>query len=107
MCSPSILANPFWPILRPLHSAFALFALSFSTTARAPSHAHLLLRPHVGEAYSFASDVWSVGLVLLEMAIGGYPYPQSANYFDLVKHIVDGPLPTESPQVHARDLLRL
>jgi len=63
-----------------------------------------------GESYAFASDVWSVGLIALEMCCGGYPYPVSHNYFDLVKNIVEGPLPTEDPQVQARlapDLLEL
>ena len=43
--------------------------------------------------------MWSVGLIVLEMSFGAYPYPVSQNYFDLVKNIVDGPLPTEQPQV--------
>lgn len=54
-----------------------------------------------GEDYSFPSDVWSFGLIAIEMSCGGYPYPHSANYFDLVKNIVDGALPTENVQVRA------
>ena len=54
-----------------------------------------------GELYSFSADLWSLGLIALEMSCGGYPYPVSQNYFDTVKNIVDGPLPTETPQVGA------
>lgn len=28
-----------------------------------------------GDSYSFNTDVWSVGLLLLECATGRYPYP--------------------------------
>ncbi|KAG8463328.1 hypothetical protein KFE25_004839 [Diacronema lutheri] len=54
----------------------------------------------VGDGYSYPADVWCVGLIALECAIGAYPYSRSVSgsgYFDLVKAIVDGPLPTEDP----------
>jgi serine/threonine protein kinase len=63
-----------------------------------------------GESYGFSSDVWSLGLIALEAALGAYPYPCHTNYFDLVRTIVDGPLPTETPEVQQRlpaDLLGL
>jgi len=47
-----------------------------------------------GEHYSFASDIWSVGIIALECALGSYPYPRAANYFDIVTHVVHGPVPT-------------
>ena len=28
-----------------------------------------------GGGYGFASDVWSLGLIALEAAVGAYPYP--------------------------------
>jgi len=49
-------------------------------------------------------------LVTRQMSCGGYPYPVSHNYFDTVKHIVEGPLPTENPQIQsfvAPDLLQM
>jgi len=52
-----------------------------------------------GENYGFASDVWSLGLIALEAALGAYPYPGARNYFDLVQTIVNGPIPTENPEV--------
>jgi len=58
----------------------------------------------VGDGYSFAADVWCIGLIALECATGTYPYAASvsggnANYFELVKAIVEGPLPTEDPSL--------
>ena len=52
-----------------------------------------------GGAYGFASDVWSLGLIALEAAIGTYPYPGAMNHFALVQMIVEGPLPTARPEV--------
>mmetsp|Transcript_63313 Transcript_63313/g.150051 ORF Transcript_63313/g.150051 Transcript_63313/m.150051 type:complete len:232 (-) Transcript_63313:60-755(-) len=51
-----------------------------------------------GEKYGFRSDVWSMGLLLLEAAIGRYPYinsqtPPSLSFWDLLDLIVDKPAP--------------
>jgi len=54
-----------------------------------------------GESYAYPSDVWSFGIVALEGASGVFPYPAFGNYFEVVKRIVDGPLPTEDPAVQA------
>ena len=54
-----------------------------------------------GESYAYASDVWSFAIVALEGSCGAFPYPAFGNYFDVVKRIVDGPLPTEDPAVQA------
>ncbi|KAL1496751.1 hypothetical protein AB1Y20_014341 [Prymnesium parvum] len=85
-----------------------------NTDAQAQTHCGTLayMSPEriKGESYSFTSDVWSVGLIALEISCGSYPYPISHNYFDLVKNIVDGPLPTEGAEVQgflAPDLLEL
>mmetsp|Transcript_75 Transcript_75/g.193 ORF Transcript_75/g.193 Transcript_75/m.193 type:complete len:350 (-) Transcript_75:167-1216(-) len=59
----------------------------------------------VGEGYSYPADVWSVGLIALECATGAYPYAtkvSGSGYFDLVKAIVDGPLPTDNSDVAAQ-----
>lgn len=63
-----------------------------------------------GEAYSYASDVWSFGLIALEGVCGCFPYPSFTSHFDLVKHIVSGPPPTAHPQLQqqlAPDLLEM
>lgn len=63
-----------------------------------------------GESYGFPSDIWSLGLIGLEAGLGAYPYPGCRNYFDLVQTIVDGPVPSDAPEVRqqlAPDLLQL
>ncbi|ORZ11085.1 kinase-like domain-containing protein [Absidia repens] len=42
--------------------------------------------------YTVASDVWSLGLSLVEMALGKYPY-KFDNMFDQLKAIIDEPTP--------------
>ena len=55
-----------------------------------------------GESYAYPSDIWSFAIVALEGACGAFPYPAFGNYFEVVKRIVDGPLPTEDPAVQVR-----
>ncbi|CCE61787.1 hypothetical protein TPHA_0B01150 [Tetrapisispora phaffii CBS 4417] len=45
--------------------------------------------------YSVQSDVWSLGLSILELALGDYPYPPETfdNIFSQLSAIVDGPPP--------------
>ena len=48
-------------------------------------------------SYSFPSDVWSLGLSLLEAATGKYPLPEAATYIEMAETIADSPelvLPT-------------
>lgn len=46
--------------------------------------------------YTVSSDVWSVGLSIIELAKGCYPYPPEtfANVFAQLTAIVHGPAPT-------------
>lgn len=46
--------------------------------------------------YTVSSDVWSVGLSIIEIAKGTYPYPPEtfANVFAQLTAIVNGPAPT-------------
>ena len=46
-----------------------------------------------GERYSYGADVWALGLILLELATGKYPYPMPDSYFQLLAHIMDRPAP--------------
>lgn len=51
--------------------------------------------------FSFAADVWSVGLVLLECALGRYPYPEAATYIEAAESIVELPAPTVPPELRS------
>ena len=53
-----------------------------------------------GDAYSYPADVWSLGLILLELATGRYPYEQphaTTSYLALYMAIMNSPPPTLSP----------
>lgn len=51
--------------------------------------------------FSFAADVWSVGLVLLECALGRYPYPEASTYIEAAESIVELPAPTVPPELRS------
>lgn len=60
--------------------------------------------------YTVQSDVWSLGLSILEMALGRYPYPPETfdNIFSQLSAIVDGPppkLPKDKFSVEAQDFV--
>jgi len=48
-----------------------------------------------GKPYSFASDIWSLGITLVECALGQFPYTAytSSNYFVLLSQILNDPPP--------------
>ena len=39
------------------------------------------------------ADIWSLGLIVLELALGRYPYESATNYFQLLSKITEGPAP--------------
>ena len=43
--------------------------------------------------YSYTSDIWSFGLVLIFLATGRYPYPRSDSYIEMVQTILESPVP--------------
>jgi len=47
-----------------------------------------------GEPYSYSSDIWSLGLILLELATGRYPYEGADSYFKLLAQLADAPPPS-------------
>merc|ERR1711972_60925 len=59
-----------------------------------------------GQAYSYPSDVWSLGILLVESATGRYPYRERENgmHMELLAAILDQPAPglppDMSPQFH-------
>lgn len=46
-----------------------------------------------GGEYSYPSDIWSFGLIMLELIVGEYPYPNATNYFQLLNNIIEGEVP--------------
>ncbi|CAI5758241.1 unnamed protein product [Candida verbasci] len=53
--------------------------------------------------YSVQSDVWSLGLTILELAVGHYPYPPETydNIFSQLSAIVDGDPPKLDPMIYS------
>lgn len=69
------------------------------------------LNPDRG-TYTVQSDIWSLGLSILEMALGRYPYPPETfdNIFSQLSAIVDGPppkLPADKFSDEAQDFVSL
>ncbi|XP_020098692.1 mitogen-activated protein kinase kinase 1 [Ananas comosus] len=56
-----------------------------------------------GSSYDYKSDIWSLGLVILECAIGRFPYIPSEeeegwlSFYELLEAIVDQPAPCAPP----------
>jgi len=76
------------------------------------THAYMSPERLGGKPYSFASDIWSLGITLVECAIGRYPYSAftGANYFVLLAQIVNDPpphLPTEGFSAEFADFVSL
>eukprot|EP00903_Cladosiphon_okamuranus_P008627 g8273.t1 len=58
------------------------------------------------DRYSYSSDIWSLGLVIMECATKEYPYRDEATAIDLVQTIVDAPAPVLDPYRFSGDLCR-
>ena len=52
--------------------------------------------------YSFMSDIWSLGLVLMECATGKYPFHEHANCIEVAQTILDAEIP-ELPAGFSRE----
>ncbi|KAM2988905.1 hypothetical protein FF2_002941 [Malus domestica] len=56
-----------------------------------------------GSTYDYSCDIWSLGLVVLECAIGRFPYMQSEDqqswpsFYELLEAIVESPPPSAHP----------
>merc|ERR1711881_800293 len=51
----------------------------------------------LGEDYSFAADIWSLGLCVYELASGAYPYGSVASFPVLFDNLCSKPEPRLSP----------
>jgi serine/threonine protein kinase len=54
-----------------------------------------------GSTYSYPSDIWSLGIVLLTFSTGKLPFPKSNGYWEMVQSIQSGPtfVSTENKQI--------
>lgn len=50
-----------------------------------------------GKRYNHLSDIWSFGMVILEMALGVYPYPSYKSYIEMLQLIMNEPAPQIPP----------
>ena len=39
------------------------------------------------QPYSFKSDMWSLGIILCEMATGEFPFPPCQNYIEMLENV--------------------
>jgi len=59
-----------------------------------------------GEKYSFAGDIWSLGIVLIELITGSYPYIESKGFLEMHDQINEDDSPNVplnghfSPELH-------
>ncbi|EFJ07560.1 MAP kinase [Selaginella moellendorffii] len=66
-----------------------------------------------GGAYGFESDIWSLGLTLLECATGRFPYLPPGqengylNFYELLETIVEQPAPVASPEMFSAEFCSL
>jgi serine/threonine protein kinase len=61
----------------------------------------------MGSPYSVKSDVWSLGITLMELALGRFPFPPEGtplSIFELLQHIVHEPVPEFPPDKYPKDL---
>lgn len=49
------------------------------------------------QKHGYMSDIWSLGLVILECATGSFPYPSCDSFYELLETVVDQPPPSASP----------
>ncbi len=48
----------------------------------------------LGSDYSYSSDIWSLGLIVYELATGQFPYKFSQYYIEHIDYILNQPDPT-------------
>ena len=58
-----------------------------------------------GEEYSYASDVWSFGLTIVECALGHFPYPRAQGYWGILQAVLKEPSPSLPADEYSPELL--
>ncbi|ETW06003.1 STE/STE7/MEK1 protein kinase [Aphanomyces invadans] len=80
-----------------LHNSIAMCG-SFVGTFKYMSPERMQHQP-----YSYSSDVWSLGLVLIESATGQFPYQQPKTTIDMIQSVLESPPPALSPEAFPAD----
>lgn len=65
------------------------------------SSAYMAPERIMGQQYSYPSDIWSIGIVFLELFGGEFPFPSSAVIIETMSRIVRDDPPTPSPDASA------
>jgi len=77
--------------------------------ANTPIGTHIYMSPErcSVDEYSFASDIWSIGIVLYELATGRHPFAGIRNISELYELLCERPEPRLDPGAHAFELCDL
>lgn len=59
----------------------------------------------LGQDYSFASDIWSVGMVIFELSTGRYPFADVTSFVVLFDHLCEQPEPRLDPEYFPAELV--
>ncbi|CAJ1366366.1 unnamed protein product, partial [Effrenium voratum] len=59
----------------------------------------------LGQDYSFASDIWSVGMVIFELSTGRYPFSDITSFPVLFDHLCEKPEPRLDPEYFPEELV--
>ena len=46
-----------------------------------------------GESYSYQGDIWSIGIVLVELMTGKYPFEKASGFLQMLELIAETPSP--------------
>lgn len=92
-----LLPKPNWPLLTDFGLAKIVGGSQLTLTGSiAGTPAYMSPEQGQGESVDWRSDIYSLGIVLYEMATGGVPFTAETPMAVVVKHIIDPlPLPTD------------